>query len=149
MNSNGNRNHQATANLEARVAARLAARLHASADAVPHDISERLRVAREHAVERARTTRRAEAATRWVVAGASGGSATLAWQGAPGWWMKLASLLPLAVLVAGLVLIEYQGEREQIAIAAEVDAALLADDLPPSAYHDPGFAEYLRQSDTP
>ncbi len=27
---------------------------------------------------------------------------------------------------------------------AEVDAALLTDDLPPSAYADPGFLQYLK-----
>ncbi|MBC7727039.1 MAG: DUF3619 family protein, partial [Microbacteriaceae bacterium] len=27
---------------------------------------------------------------------------------------------------------------------AEVDAAILTDDLPPSAYADPGFAQFLR-----
>ena len=30
------------------------------------------------------------------------------------------------------------------AAAAEVDAALLADDLPPEAYTDPGFGEFLK-----
>ena len=27
---------------------------------------------------------------------------------------------------------------------AEVDAAILTDDLPPSAYTDPGFAQFLK-----
>jgi hypothetical protein len=30
---------------------------------------------------------------------------------------------------------------------AEVDAALLTDDLPPAAYADPGFIQFLKQSD--
>lgn len=147
MSTNGNRATHASIQLEARVAARLAACLSAQADAVPHDISERLRVAREQALARARAARRAEAAA-WSVVGHSGSSAALTWRGAPEWWMKLASLLPLVVLAAGLLLIEYQDERAQIAVAAEVDAALLADDLPPSAYRDPGFAEYLRQTES-
>ena len=29
-------------------------------------------------------------------------------------------------------------------VAAEVDAALLGDDLPINAYRDPGFVEYLK-----
>jgi hypothetical protein len=33
--------------------------------------------------------------------------------------------------------------QEQIRTAAEIDAALLGDALPPAAYTDPGFAEYL------
>ena len=35
---------------------------------------------------------------------------------------------------------------DQIRDAAEVDSALLADDLPPEAYSDPGFAEYLEKT---
>ena len=34
--------------------------------------------------------------------------------------------------------------RRQVVAAAEIDAALLTDDLPPDAYSDPGFAEFLR-----
>jgi len=30
---------------------------------------------------------------------------------------------------------------------AEVDSALLTDDLPPAAYTDPGFAQFLKTSD--
>jgi len=37
-------------------------------------------------------------------------------------------------------------EVEQVHAAAEVDSQLLADALPPSAYTDPGFAEYLRST---
>jgi hypothetical protein len=37
--------------------------------------------------------------------------------------------------------------NEQIAAAAEVDTALLSDNLPPSAFSDPGFAEFLRDGE--
>ena len=36
-------------------------------------------------------------------------------------------------------------EQAEIRAAAEIDAALLADDLPPEAYGDPGFGAYLKQ----
>ena len=58
-------------------------------------------------------------------------------------------MLPLLVLVAGLVMIDNWAVREQVLAAAEIDAQLLADDLPPAAYSDPGFGEYLRNSPTP
>jgi hypothetical protein len=61
------------------------------------------------------------------------------------WWQRLASFLPLVVLVCGFVLITQQAELEQVHAAAEVDAMLLADDLPPDAYTDPGFAQFLRE----
>lgn len=109
-----------------------------------HDINERLRVSREQALARAREARLAAPAP---VAAAVGG-ATLALAG-PGsgdtpWWLRLSSLLPLAVLVLGLLLIDHHYTRSQIEAAAEVDAAILSDDLPPDAYRDPGFAEFLK-----
>ena len=60
------------------------------------------------------------------------------------WWVKLAALLPLAVLVLGLLEIRELHDRWQIDAAAQIDADLLADDLPPDAYRDPGFIEFLR-----
>ena len=64
--------------------------------------------------------------------------------GSPGWW-RLAALLPVVALVVGMVTVQIQSDDEQAADAAEIDAALLSDDLPPAAYADPGFAEFLRQ----
>lgn len=123
---------------EARYGLRVAARLSAQSETLPHDIGARLRFAREKALERARAARMQPAvATRAV------GGDTLA-MGGSGWGLRLASLLPGVALVVGLVLIAHQRDTEQRLLAAEIDAALLADDLPPTAYADPGFAEYLR-----
>jgi len=47
-------------------------------------------------------------------------------------------------LAAALVLVQTEQQDEQLRAAIETDAALLADDLPPSAYTDPGFAEFLK-----
>lgn len=127
--------------IEGRYALRVAAALSARAEALPHDVTERLRFAREKALESARQTGR-QAAAQVVRTG--GG--TLAVSGEPGWGWRLASLAPVIALVAGLVLIQMQHDSDQVRAAAEVDAALLADDLPPSAYTDAGFAEYLRLS---
>lgn len=129
--------------LEARWAARLAAGLNERAAGVPHDIAERLRIGRQQALLRARQRRLALAASSAVVAtGRNGPSASLARNG--GFWVTLASWLPLAVLVAGLVLIQQWTTQEQVMAAAEIDAVLLADDLPPAAWTDPGFREYLK-----
>lgn len=128
--------------LQARFALRVASRLTEQADALPHDLSERLRVAREQAVARARQVRRAEAASA-VAQVSTGGSVALGQ--APSGWVRLASALPLMVLVLGLLLIQHLHDQAEIHAAADVDAALLADDLPPEAYGDPGFVEFLRQ----
>jgi Protein of unknown function (DUF3619) len=132
--------------LQARFAQRVAAALTEQQVVMPRrDIEERLRVAREQALGRARVATRGAVAPAVVATG--GGTVAL---GGPGssegspWWLRLSSLLPLAVLLAGLLLIDRHYTQSQIEAAAEVDAALLADDLPPEAYRDPGFAEYLK-----
>jgi hypothetical protein len=56
----------------------------------------------------------------------------------------LASLLPLIALVAGLAIIQNIMDDDRANELAEVDAALLTDDLPPSAYADPGFLQFLK-----
>lgn len=132
--------------LEARLALRMTAHLtEAAADLAP-DVTERLRFAREQALQRARAVRSAQAAV--VVVGGGGPSAALAGgEGGYGWWLQLAALVPLVALVGGLVLIQQMHNDDQIAAAAEIDASLLADDLPPSAYSDPGFVEFLKAPD--
>jgi len=125
---------------EARFAYRIAARLNQRADALDGDISERLRFAREKALECARSARTAE--SRSVVGINASGGALLG--GSTGWWVKLASVLPLLALAAGLLLIQHMHQTAQISVAAEIDAELLADDLPPAAYSDAGFVEFLK-----
>jgi hypothetical protein len=127
--------------LQTRFALRVTARLTERSQDLGADVTERLRFAREKALERARATRAAEATPRLGVTRA--GAAILGGSGA-GWWLKLASVLPALALVAGLVLIQRWQDNAQISVAAEVDAALLSDDLPPTAYSDAGFAEFLK-----
>lgn len=136
----------ATESLEARFALRVCAELNVASDALPHTVAERLRVARLRAVECSRpSVVAAEASPTWLqgewrtTLGMFGGRHG----GGSGAWWKFASVLPLVVLVLGVVMVRHFDEIERIDAAAEVDAALLSDDLPPEAYTDPGFAEFL------
>jgi hypothetical protein len=133
-----------SAALQARFGVRVAAALSGQAAQLPHDVLERLRVSRDQAVVRARHMRLATAPPAVEVTGWQGSAAVLG--GDARWWQRAAAMLPLVVLVVGLVLINEWTTREQVLAAAEIDAQLLADDLPPSAYSDPGFAEFLRSS---
>ena len=133
--------------LEGRLALRLTALLSQSADDLPHDITERLRFGRERALAAARHQRHQEATVVVSTMSASGRAAVMS--GPPSLWLRLASALPLVVLVAGLVLIQHHHDLEQITAAAEIDSALLADELPPAAYRDPGFSEFLRSAEAP
>ena len=127
--------------LQARFALRVTARLSERSQDLGADVTERLRFAREKALERARAARPAHASPKVGVTRA--GAAILGGL-AGGWWLKLASVVPALALVAGLVMIQRSQDNAQIAVAAEVDAALLSDDLPPKAYSDAGFAEFLK-----
>lgn len=142
--------------LQGRLGTRLAAALGEQAAAVPHDITERLRVGREQAIARARAaaSRPATAAGRaasWASVGAGAGGSALSAPSGPesGWSWRIASVFPLLMLLLGLQFIEHVTQREQILAAADIDAVLLADDLPPDAYADPGFAEFLRSPPPP
>jgi hypothetical protein len=126
--------------LEPRVGLRVAARLSEAAESLPPGVEERLRFAREKALERAQARRGATAPS---VLGQQGGTAALG--GGPSRWFKLAAVLPLVALVAGLLLIGEWHGRQQVQAAAEIDALLLSDDLPPGAYVDPGFVEFLKK----
>lgn len=126
---------QDPAALEARFALRLTARLSGGSENLPNDITERLRFAREQAMARARTAQRAA-----VVVSPQGGALALI----GGWWPRLAAAMPVLALAVGLVLVQMEQNDELARTSAEIDAALLADDLPPSAYTDAGFLEYLK-----
>jgi len=129
--------------LQARIGLRLAARLSEQNRALPGDISERLRVARDQAMQRARAAHLLSPVAAPALAHAASGSVALG-PDTP-WWLRLMSATPLLLLLAGLLLIQHTHELSQIRAAAEVDADLLADDLPPDAYRDPGFFEFLKQ----
>jgi hypothetical protein len=56
----------------------------------------------------------------------------------------IVSFIPLICLAAGLMLL-YEFHNDQTALElAEIDSALLADDLPPQAYTDPAFVDFLK-----
>lgn len=129
--------HADPALLEGRLAARLAGALRQQAESgLPASVEERLRFAREQALARARESRAVS------VQGGGGGAAVLGLLGS--WWPRLGALLPALVLALGGLLLLDQHQREDVAVAAEIDAALLADDLPPQAYADPGFVAFLK-----
>ncbi|PTT88717.1 DUF3619 domain-containing protein [Pelomonas sp. HMWF004] len=151
------------AELDARVARfgqQVAAGLTERSAALPHDVSERLRFARERAIAHAVQARAAAAAANpasVISAGMVHVGSTLAMTGSPlagmggnkkgGWWSMLVSALPLLLLAGGLLLMQQGQENQQIAAAAEVDTALLSDSLPPAAFTDPGFSEFLRDAE--
>lgn len=56
---------------------------------------------------------------------------------------RLAIAVPLLALVIGMGGFYQHEQQQQLAALADIDAAVLADELPLTAYLDPGFNAYL------
>ena len=123
----------------------IAARLSDAADQLPHNISERLRAARMQAVGKRKIAFVRPAFS--VTASGSAAAMTLG-DGSGGekfsMWNAIASALPLIALIVGLISINVIQNDNRAGELAEVDAALLTDDLPPAAYTDPGFVQFVK-----
>jgi len=118
--------------------ARVANQLDDALQGIPRDVSERLRAARFQALAHRRNAELARASA--VVT--QGNSAVL--RGGVGFWGRAAFVLPLIALMLGLLAIGSFQEQLRASEIAEVDAELLTGDLPPNAYTDQGFAQYLK-----
>jgi hypothetical protein len=118
--------------------------LSANLEQMPYEVQERLRAARMRAVAARRVS--PILVTRPQAQAMGDGTLTLGapWKG----WTPLASLFPMVLLVVGLFTINVVLDEYRANEVAEVDAALLTDDLPPSAYTDPGFVQFLKLSDS-
>ncbi len=127
-----------------RMGQELARLLTQSSGDLPYDLSERLRIARQQAL----AVRKPEPAPKHQLV--TNGDSSLTLSGPPneglGLWSILGSALPLLALLAGLVTVQWLDSEQTVSDLAEIDTALLVDDLPPAAYSDPGFIQFLRQS---
>ena len=110
---------------------------------LPYEITERLRAARNRALSLRRIAQpQLQTAQDFQ---SSNGLASLKFPTQlRGLFQTFGSVLPLLTLVAGLVFI-YDFHNNQSALElAEIDSALLTDDLPPNAYTDPTFLDFLK-----
>jgi len=148
-----------------RLGLRIAARLSAGTADLPHDVQERLRAAREQALASRKrpvvTVTVPQNAEQSTVLGQAGGAAVLGGLGGlghfgagkgldndgAGWWSRIISIAVAVALVAGLAVIDVVQSDANATEVANVDTALLTDDLPPQAYTDPGFVQFLKTSE--
>lgn len=134
---------QASTDLEMEQLGRLlSARLSTATQDLGHDISERLRIARQRALQ----SRPPLALMQRRLATAAQGQGTLTGQPEEdlSLWSIFASALPLLVLVLGLLHLQLTQPDNLTSDIARIDAALLTDELPPDAYTDPGFVQFLK-----
>ena len=128
-----------------RLARQVAAQLDQGLRELPHDISERLRAARARAVAARRQPVPVLATGVHLQKGA------LVLDGGPDkmrFWGWMGSVLPLVVLALGLFVIHTLQNDWRADELATVDTALLTDELPPTAYTDPGFLRFIRAGAT-
>jgi len=132
--------------MQDRFARQVVARLATGTAELPYEVSERLRAGRVQALANRKRAPEAVLHTATAVS-KSGGAATLTMgDERQSWWSRIASALPIVALAAGLIVVYTLENDRRATEVAEVDAALLTDDLPPAAYADPGFVQFLKQS---
>lgn len=106
-------------------------------DAIDENVSKRLSLNRQAALECQRV------AVGWLRMTRIGHVAALAMFVV---FSSARSLLAIAALTIGLTGTYYWKALEQTKERAEIDSALLADELPPSAYLDRGFTAWLERA---
>ncbi|MGO4279539.1 Protein of unknown function [Cupriavidus sp. OV038] len=132
---------------ERRFAREIRSALDASADAVPADIAERLAAARRMALA-AKKAAAPATVPQFALPGGHGAifddedDSPLHRAGA--WLRRLALLWTLVALVVGVTGIYQWQQQKRVEELADVDAAMLLDDLPPTAYADQGFHVFLK-----
>jgi len=137
-----NQNTSAELNMD-RLGRHFSAQLSMATPSLSHDISERLRVARQRAMAERKPAMQLGFARKTGVQSNS----TLTASGDEGLnlWSILASVLPLLALVVGLTAIQWVQQDSRTNELAAIDSALLTDELPPDAYADAGFVQFLKQ----
>jgi len=141
-------------------ARKLTARLSTADADLPYVVTERLRAAREQAVAarkrsasplRALETQTSTSLLGLHADGTAALGAPLHQDNTPMWVRRLLTALPLVALAAGLAFIGVDQDSRATIEVAEMDAALLTSELPPAAFTDPGFQQFLQAnvSDTP
>ena len=112
--------------------------LNEHAEQLPSPTVDRLAAARKAALARKKPHAPVKAAQRQLV-GNIGSLFSFSSLG------RLAVIVPLLALVVGLAGIYHVEEQQRIAELAELDAAVLSDELPLTAYLDTGFNAYLEK----
>jgi hypothetical protein len=137
-----NQNTSAELNMD-RLGRHFSAQLSMATPGLPHDISERLRVARHRAMAERKPVMQLGFARKTGVQ--SNGTLTASGDEGLNLWSILASALPLLALVVGLTAIQWVQQDSRTNELAAIDSALLTDELPPDAYADAGFVQFLKQ----
>lgn len=125
---------------------RLAAYLTNSLNDLDASTLQRLRAAREQAVEHRRLALVHAAQIKFSIAGLGRSDQLSHPHGSQTLWQRLIGAGMVGALLLGLWLIDRVQSDISLREAAEIDRILLTDELPPAAYVDPGFKYFLKLS---
>lgn len=128
-------------------ARRVTLRLTQAGEEMHHDIAERLRAARVRALaERKRPAAQPVLHLRpsSTVVAQNGVASLSGGDGDHHWWRAAVSVGWIAALLIGLAWVHQAQVENTTSELTEIDTALLTDELPPSAYADPGFAQFIK-----
>lgn len=127
--------------------------LEASAQRLPYRVTMRLEKSRNAALQRmpgaAAKPTRPQGAAAAAFALSADGTATIGPGGEgelPRWLRAAVSIVPILAVAAGLALIADWVDADRASEIAEVDVAVLVDELPISAYADRGFGVFLKNT---
>jgi hypothetical protein len=131
-------------NREEKFASKVRLALNQSANLLDDRVIQKLAQARTHAIARRKQDGLWQSAPVLAPALARGGSVNTSnstWRVRAGW------LIPAIAVVLGLFLLHENQQTSRAEELAKIDAEMLADDLPISAYLDKGFNRYLLQGE--
>lgn len=125
---------------------RLVAHLQEGSDHLPYRVTHRLDQARLQAVALAQRSVKLQITS--AAPGQSTGQAAIAMGGEdrPSWWLKALSLLPIVLIAVGLYSISVWDDFEKAAETADLDEAMLVDEVPIEAYADKGFGVFIKNN---
>jgi hypothetical protein len=136
---------------EQRFAEQIRLALEESTERLPYRVTYRLQSARLAALSRMAEPR--EVPEEALALPSASGGGTLALGGAPdrdrfpARWGRLAmGMLSALVVAGGLFVISEWAEMDQADEAADIDLAVLTDDVPISAYADRGFGVFIKNT---
>lgn len=127
-------------NNEHALAQKICLRLDRTTEQLSPRIADRLAAARAAAVAAAPKSRPAPRSV------GSRAAALLSSDRPPLWWRLSATAIPALLLVLGVFLVSEVQQEQSVEEIAEIDSALLTDDLPLVAYADHGFGVYIKNT---
>jgi hypothetical protein len=125
---------------------RLVAHLQEGSEHLPYRVTHRLDQARLQAVALAQRSVKLQVTASSFGHPAGQAAVSMGREDRPSGWLKALSVLPIVVIVIGLYSISVWDDFEKAAETADLDEAMLVDEVPIEAYADKGFGVFIKNN---